>query len=410
MIVFCSLVLCKNVSAGTLSWVESKQISNNTFEFYLNAEDLELNYLTGSFDVTNGVITRVTPESGWRDISTSSDKFYFVRDTVAKGNFRIATITVQITGNSQYSIVDVEAGIQKCMSNQGLFFDPNGNIVNEQTYKQMCLSGDSTLKSLTISHGTLSPAFRSYIYNYSASVDFSVTEVDFTATVNGAGAKILSGQNCKLNVGKNICNVVVEAANGTQSTYIVEVTRASEPDPDLPPVVPSQTTNYDYIYNLIIHGGTLKEEFIYNVFHYTILVERNVEYIHFSYTIGGVFLEGEKIADGPGAIFRCDIKNTNVCVIEATDPSGKVNNTYHFNIEFIDNNEEDNGDKEPDDSNPGNPDDPNDKDDSDNSQLDGPVENPETGDWAKPGLFLISTIILIVTAVFMKKKNYFRKI
>ena len=99
-------------------------------------------------------------------------------------------------------------------------------------------SSDATLSALTISDGTLTPAFDSDTVSYTASVEHGVASVTVTPTVNESNAKVavngsgvISGspsQTISLTVGQSIdVNVVVTAQDGvTTRTYTIGVTRA----------------------------------------------------------------------------------------------------------------------------------------------------------------------------------------
>lgn len=88
------------------------------------------------------------------------------------------------------------------------------------------LSADNSLKSLTISPGTLSPAFSGSTTKYTASVDNDVTNIAVSATpANGkATVESVSG-NTNLSVGTNQISIVVKAEDGTTATYKITVTR-----------------------------------------------------------------------------------------------------------------------------------------------------------------------------------------
>ena len=99
------------------------------------------------------------------------------------------------------------------------------------------VSSNSDLSALSISSGTLSPAFANGTKSYTASVGHGVSSItvtptvaDSNATVTVNGTTIASGNASgviNLNVGANIITVVVTAQDGaTTSTYTVTVTRA----------------------------------------------------------------------------------------------------------------------------------------------------------------------------------------
>lgn len=88
------------------------------------------------------------------------------------------------------------------------------------------LSADNSLKALTISPGTLSPAFKGSTTKYTATVDNSVTSIAVSATPVNEKATIESVTgNTNLAVGANVVKIVVKAENGTTATYKITVTR-----------------------------------------------------------------------------------------------------------------------------------------------------------------------------------------
>ena len=93
------------------------------------------------------------------------------------------------------------------------------------------LSADNSLKSLTISPGTLSPAFSGRTTQYSATVAGDVTSIAVTAVPANSKAVVesVTGSN-DLKVGSNAVRIVVRAENGVTATYTVNVTRQSGTD------------------------------------------------------------------------------------------------------------------------------------------------------------------------------------
>ena len=100
----------------------------------------------------------------------------------------------------------------------------NGNAGNGSSTAS--LSADNSLKALTISPGTLSPAFKGSTTKYTAAVDNSVTSIAVSATPVNEKATIESVTgNTNLAVGTNVVKIVVKAENGTTATYKITVTR-----------------------------------------------------------------------------------------------------------------------------------------------------------------------------------------
>ena len=100
---------------------------------------------------------------------------------------------------------------------------------------------DASLSNLTVSQGSLTPAFSSTTYNYTVAVPYSVSSITLTATpadvnahVSGAGAK-------PLNVGDNPFTITVTAEDGTTTQhYLVTITRATDVGIEQLPI-----TNYE---------------------------------------------------------------------------------------------------------------------------------------------------------------------
>lgn len=86
---------------------------------------------------------------------------------------------------------------------------------------------DATLKNLTISSGTLTPTFKASVTAYRAEVDANVDSVKITAHANSSKA-VISGDGNKtvsLKTGENTIQVIVQAEDGTKTTYTIVITR-----------------------------------------------------------------------------------------------------------------------------------------------------------------------------------------
>jgi hypothetical protein len=92
-------------------------------------------------------------------------------------------------------------------------------------------SSDAALKSLSLSSGTLNPAFDPKTTKYTASVGYGVDSVTVTAEANHGGAKVANpaAEGQALNVGANTIAITVTAEDGkTIKTYAITVTRAGD--------------------------------------------------------------------------------------------------------------------------------------------------------------------------------------
>ena len=84
----------------------------------------------------------------------------------------------------------------------------------------------SYLNSLSISSGTLSPAFKATTTNYTASVNVSAITV--SATLNNDGSSFVKGygpRTVNLNYGANNIQIKVQSSTGTIKVYTIKVTR-----------------------------------------------------------------------------------------------------------------------------------------------------------------------------------------
>jgi hypothetical protein len=183
-------------------------------------------------------------------------------------------------------------------------------------------STDATLSNLTISSGTLTPAFSSGNITYTDSVINAVTAVTVTPTVNESHATIkvntvtvtsgLPSGNISLSVGANTITVVVTAQDTiTTKTYTITVTRASSSDATLS--------------NLTISSGTLTPAFTSGNITYTDSVDNAVSSITVTPTVNEshatIKVNTVTVASGAasGAISLSVGANTVTVVVTAQD-------------------------------------------------------------------------------------------
>lgn len=117
-----------------------------------------------------------------------------------------------------------------------------GNLGHTVSSRYRTDSSAARLSGLTLSEGTLSPAFAAGTANYSVSVGNSVSNITITpvaedwtdaitVSVNGGAARnVASGnrsESLALHVGANTITLHVKALNGLERTYTVSVTRVA---------------------------------------------------------------------------------------------------------------------------------------------------------------------------------------
>lgn len=119
--------------------------------------------------------------------------------------------TVQVSGAAYYQSTEDSIGASATM-----------------TVSDAAKSNNANLKSLSLSTGTLSPAFSASKTSYTATVANSVTTVKVYATAQDSGAKVAISGESALKVGKNTRNVTVTAPSGAQKIYTITITRTEE--------------------------------------------------------------------------------------------------------------------------------------------------------------------------------------
>lgn len=88
-------------------------------------------------------------------------------------------------------------------------------------------SKDNSLSALTVSPGTLSPAFDAGTTKYAVSVGADVSQLVVSASAKDAKAKVSVSGNKKLKAGQNTVKVTVTAESGDKKTYVIICTRAA---------------------------------------------------------------------------------------------------------------------------------------------------------------------------------------
>ena len=133
-------------------------------------------------------------------------------------------------GTYKFTFTAKTAGSSPINVSGGAYGDGEYNIGASATLtvSDAAKPGVATLKSLSLSEGTLSPAFSSGRTSYTAKVKYEVTSCKVFATATDGKATVAVGGKEALEVGKNTRTVTVTAQNGTQKTYTIVITRMAE--------------------------------------------------------------------------------------------------------------------------------------------------------------------------------------
>jgi hypothetical protein len=197
-------------------------------------------------------------------------------------------------------------------------------------------SSDASLSNLTISSGTLTPAFSSNNYSYSANVSNAVTSVtvtptvhDSTATVRVNSISVASGQpsgNINLNVGSNTITVMVTAQDGTtQQPYSITVNKAA----------PSSSSDAS-LSNLTISSGTLVPSFSSTTYNYTDSVANGVTSVTVTPTVhethATVTVNGTPVTSGSqSGNIGLNVGN-NTIIVEITAQDTTTKQVYNLTV------------------------------------------------------------------------------
>lgn len=127
--------------------------------------------------------------------------------------------------------------------------------------KNESLSSDASLKSITLSKGSLTPKFSSDVTNYTVVLDsdkvtISAEKSDSKATVMGIGEK-------KLEYGRNEFTIIVAAEDGTTKSYLININR------------PDTRNANAYLKELTINGKDI--EFEKDIVEYTYNIDQDVD-------------------------------------------------------------------------------------------------------------------------------------
>lgn len=206
------------ISEATLSPAFAKETTEYTVNVDHTTESVTLNGVTEDSKAT------ITVDG--QDVSSGSD------------------ISVDLLAEGLTTVIDIEVTAE------------DGSITTYTVYvaRAEAPSSNSELSSLTISKGTLTPAFDAATTSYKASVDYATNSLTISATAADEAATIAvndvainednTSEPVALKVGHNVITIEVTAEDGTITEYSLDVLRraASTPDVDETPVTTPEPT------------------------------------------------------------------------------------------------------------------------------------------------------------------------
>ncbi|MFT8352568.1 cadherin-like beta sandwich domain-containing protein [Clostridium saccharoperbutylacetonicum] len=188
------------------------------------------------------------------------------------------------------------------------------------------------LTSLTLTSGTLSPAFNKGITEYTATVENSITSVGLTPTAEDPNATITvngknvpsaaTSPNISLDEGVNTINVKVTDTKGNTQTYVVNVTRKYSKD------------NVN-LATLSVTDGTLSPKFDPETYLYSVKVAKNIEKVRILFSAQNdsakIKVNGKEYTNGQSDYIKLEVGANNVDV-QVVAEDGTTTTTYKLSL------------------------------------------------------------------------------
>ncbi len=207
--------------------------------------------------------------------------------TCAPGYYLHTIQTEPISTTCRLSSLDFTPyGLQKrlCKNTYNYRCEKNtGNIV---------LNASSYLNSLSLSRGSISPAFDKTKFDYTATVSSSTSVVTVYASLLDSDASFVDGyepRTVNLNYGENTIQIKVKGfalQEATESTYTIKITR-TKPSGTGGATVSKSSVNT--LNNITLSNGTLSPKFNSNTNVYNVEVENDVDVL----TIGATLTDNK---------------------------------------------------------------------------------------------------------------------
>lgn len=202
-----------------------KAISAGTSSISLSAADGVLFDTVESLDSMAGSSTAVTVNNAAGQNTSGENANQNTQGGASGGNANQDTQGGVLGENANQDTQGSTSGGNANQDTQGGTSD-NQEVQGENADTGKTLSGDNSLKSLTISPGTLSPSFSWNKTSYTTTVENDVTSIAVSAIPANAGASVESVTgNENLKEGTNTIKIVVKAENGVTAAYTIKVTK-----------------------------------------------------------------------------------------------------------------------------------------------------------------------------------------
>jgi CSLREA domain-containing protein len=329
-----------NVGANVVTVLVTAQdgTTTQTYTITVNrAGALSNNASLSSLTISSGslVPSFITTTLAYTDAVTNATTSVTVTPTVADATATVKVNGTTVTSGSASGAINLNVGMNAVTV---LVTAQDGTTTQTYTItvnRAGALSNNASLSSLTVSSGTLTPAFATATLAYTDAVTNATTTVtvtptvaDATATVKVNGTTVASGSASgaiNLNVGANAVTVLVTAQDGTTTqTYTITVNRAGA------------LSNNASLSNLSISSGSLVPSFVSTTLAYTDAVTNATTSLTVTPTLADptatVKVNGTTVTSGSasGAINLNVGMNTAKVLVTAQD--GTTTQTYTITV------------------------------------------------------------------------------
>lgn len=156
--------------------------------------------------------------------NSAAATFTFTAIAAGTGNMKIGGCTYSGDAeNSQYKIADSSVIIKVTEKETAPTPTPSASAPSSSTVSSS--SSNANLSSLSVSAGSLEPAFSASTTSYRVTASNDVVSCSVSAKAAESRAKVSGTGDAKLNVGDNKITVTVTAADGTKKNYTVNIYR-----------------------------------------------------------------------------------------------------------------------------------------------------------------------------------------
>ena len=286
--------------------------------------------ISSQVSVSNGLeLVKITDVSPWKnmDIEPVLNSLYMSNDGGSSSDqFTIAEVKVKgvATGSQTLSLVpyDSEPSIYvQTRQNPDEVIDTNNSVPNVNqaiTVTNSSGGGDTptessvkTLETLTVSEGTLSPAFNKNVNDYSVIVPNEISQITVDGTKTDSNSSVSGFTTYDLPEGNKQITITVTAQDRTTNQYNITVTRQGAIDPT--------KSSDNTLKGLTIKGATLVPTFSSSVDEYTVTVENSVTKVEIEATPN----DSKATVSIPDSVNNLQVGN-NTIVINVTAENNEI--------------------------------------------------------------------------------------